>query len=295
MSTNIEAGSQQQLKPKSFASTAWREFKKNKGAIVGLSLVIFFVFVAIFAPLLAPHDPENMNQEFRLQGPSRHFVFGTDEHGRDILSRIIYGSRISISVGFVAVFIAGIGGITLGLVAGYWNKADSFIMRIIDVLMSFPFLLLAIGIVSILGPSLVNTMIAVGLGSIPGYARVTRSAVLKVREEEFIEATRALGFSDRRIIMRHILPNITAPIIVMCTLSLGSSILGAAALSFLGLGAKPPEPEWGFMLFSARSYINSAWWYSLFPGLAIMLMVLGFNMLGDGLRDALDPRLQNIK
>jgi len=293
MSNKIETATQQP-KPRTFASTAWREFKKNKGAILGLSIIIFFIALSIFAPFIAPYDPLEMHHDMRLQPPSRQFLFGTDEHGRDILSRLISGSRISISIGLVAVLIAGVGGISLGLISGYYPKADNVIMRFIDVLMSFPFLLLAIGIVSILGPSLTNTMIAVGLGNIPGYTRVTRSAVLKVREEEFIEAARALGFSDSRLIVRHILPNITAPIIVMCTLSLGSSILGASALSFLGLGAQPPKPEWGLMLYSARSYIHHAWWYSLFPGLAIMLLVLGFNMLGDGLRDALDPRTQSM-
>lgn len=194
----------------------------------------------------------------------------------------------------VAVLIAGTGGVSLGLISGYWKRADAIIMRFIDLLMAFPFLLLAIGIVSILGPSLTNTMIAVGIGGIAGYTRVTRAAVLKVREAEFVEAAHALGFSNTRIIVRHILPNVAAPIIVMMTLTLGSSILGAAALSFLGLGAQPPQPEWGYMLNSARGFIMRAWWYSVFPGLAIMLMVLGFNMLGDGLRDALDPRLKNM-
>lgn len=281
-------------KPINYRSIVWNEFKKNKGAIAGLFIVIFFISIGILAPLIAPHDPIDPNYANRLQPPSREYILGTDEHGRCILSRIIYGARISTNVGLVAILIAGSCGVTLGLISGYWKKADVIIMRFIDLLMAFPFLLLAIAIVAILGTGLRNTMIAVGIGGIAGYTRVTRAAVLSVRESEYIEAAHALGYSNLRIITRHILPNITAPIIVMMTLTLGSSILGAAALSFLGLGAQPPQPEWGFMLNTARSFIRTAWWYSIFPGASIMSMVLGFNLLGDGLRDALDPRLKNM-
>jgi len=296
MNTYVATGKNEKrpAKSKAYAAIVWHEFKKNKGALIGLGLVIFFISIGLLAPYISPHDPLLMNQANRLQPPSITHWLGTDEHGRDLMSRIIHGARISTTVGVVAVLIAGVGGVTLGLTAGYWKSADAIIMTMIDLLMAFPFLLLAIGIVSILGPSLTNTMIAVGIGGIAGYCRVTRAEVLRVRELEFVEAAHALGYSNARIILNHILPNVLAPIIVMVTLTLGSSILGAAALSFLGLGAQPPQPEWGFMLNSARSFVMRAWWYSVFPGLAIMLMVLGFNMLGDGLRDALDPRLKNM-
>ncbi len=254
--------------------------------------MVAFVLIGILAPVLAPYDPLEMHQDRRLEPPSRQYLLGTDEHGRDILSRIIYGARISTMIGLVAVVIAGTFGVALGLISGFWPRADAVIMRIIDLWMAFPFLLLAIAIVALLGPGLTNTMIAVGIGGIPGYTRVTRGSVLGIREIEYIEAARAIGLQDVSILLRHVLPNVLAPIIVLSTLTLGNSILGASALSFLGLGAQPPTPEWGFMLYTARGFIHNAWWYSIWPGFTIMLMVLGFNMLGDGLRDALDPRLQ---
>jgi len=259
---------------------------------LGLIMILFFVTVGLLAPWLAPIDPLEMDQTSRLRPPNARHWMGTDEHGRDILSRLMYGARISTSVGLIAVVISGTCGVALGLAAGFWPRIDAVVMRLVDLWMAFPFLLLAIGIVSILGPGLRNTMIAVGLSGIPGYCRVTRSSVLSIREKEFVESARAVGASDATLLLRHVLPNVLAPIIVLSSLTLGSSILGSAALSFLGLGAQPPTPEWGFMLNNARSYIHTAWWYSLFPGLMIMLMVLGFNLFGDGLRDALDPRLK---
>lgn len=292
MSAPKETQFEDEARTRSFHEVVWRELKKNRGAMLGLSLIVFFVFLAAVGPYVAPYDPLEMNQARRLEPPSREHWFGTDEHGRDILSRLIHGARISTTVGFIAVVIAGTCGVALGLAAGFWPRADAVIMRIIDLWMAFPFLLLAIGIVSILGPGLANTMIAVGVGGIPGYCRVTRGSVLSVREKEFVEAGRALGLDELRLLLRHVLPNVLAPIIVLSTLTLGGSILGASALSFLGLGAQPPTPEWGFMLNNARGFLHEAWWYPLFPGLTIMLMVLGFNLLGDGLRDALDPKLQ---
>ncbi|PGL70482.1 nickel transporter permease [Bacillus sp. AFS055030] len=271
----------------------YKKFKKNKLALVGAYIVLFYILVAIFAPLISPKDPFAIDLMNKLQRPSLEHWMGTDDKGRDILSRIIFGSRLSISVGFVSVLFGAIFGITLGLIAGYYGKwVDTIIMRVVDVLLAFPGILLALAIISALGPSLINVMVAVGIFSIPTFARIVRGSTLSVRKLEYIDAIRALGATDATIIFKHIFPNILSPIIVQATLKLATAILSAAGLSYLGLGAQPPSPEWGAMLSSGRDYLFTAPHIALFPGLAISTLVLGFNIFGDGLRDALDPRMK---
>ncbi|HEX3031170.1 MAG TPA: nickel transporter permease [Bacillota bacterium] len=267
---------------------------RSKSSVVGLVLVAVFLLVAVFAPLLAPYDPINDSDLVkRLEAPSGEHIMGRDSQGRDVLSRIVYGARISVQVGVISVSFALVLGVALGAVSGYFGKwVDGFIMRVMDILLAFPSVLLAIAITAVLGPELKNAMIAIGIVNTPHFARIVRSTVLSVKATEYIEAARAVGASDLRIILRHVLPNCLAPIIVQTTLSVGTAILDAAALSFLGLGAQPPTPEWGAMLSDGRSYIQKAPHVMIFPGIAIMMVVLGFNLLGDGLRDALDPRLK---
>ncbi|PGS54144.1 nickel transporter permease [Bacillus sp. AFS041924] len=273
--------------------TFYKKFKKNKLALVGGYIVLFYILVAIFAPLISPKDPFAIDLMNKLQTPSMEHWMGTDDKGRDILSRIIYGSRLSISVGFVSVLFGAIFGIILGLIAGYYGKwIDTIIMRVVDVLLAFPGILLALAIISALGPSLINVMVAVGVFSIPTFARIVRGSTLSVRKLEYIDAIRALGATDASIIFKHIFPNILSPIIVQATLKLATAILSAAGLSYLGLGAQPPSPEWGAMLSSGRDYLFTAPHIALFPGIAISTLVLGFNIFGDGLRDALDPRMK---
>ncbi|MFM1654775.1 nickel transporter permease [Brevibacillus sp. B_LB10_24] len=268
-------------------------FKKNKRAMIGLWMVALFVIVAIFAPWIAPYDPIQQNMDQMLDKPSWSHPFGADEFGRDIFSRVIYGAQISLMVGLVGVFISLIIGVTLGTIAGYFGGLfDSLIMRVMDVFLAFPSFLLALAIVSVLGPGMMNVVIAIGLFSVPTFARIARGSVLSIRNKEYIEATRAMGGSNTRIIMKHIIPNSVAPIIVLSTLRIASAILTAAGLSFLGMGAQPPTPEWGAMLSAGREYLRMAPHVSTIPGLAIMFMVLAFNMLGDGLRDALDPKMK---
>jgi peptide/nickel transport system permease protein len=256
-------------------------------------LISILLVVALFAPVLAPHDPLDQSFPRQLQPPSAGIWLGTDEFGRDILSRIIFGARIALGIGALAVGIAVALGVPLGLVAGYFGgRLDTAIMRTMDVVLAFPYLLLALIVVTLLGFGLVNVMVAVGLVYVPQYSRIVRSVTLSVRERLFVEAARAIGGSNLRIICRHVLPNCLAPIIVQTTLSLGWAIVNAAGLSFLGLGAQPPTPEWGAMLSSGREYMRNAPWITTFPGLAILFTALGFNLLGDGLRDAFDPRLK---
>ncbi|MGV8145144.1 MAG: ABC transporter permease [Alkaliphilus sp.] len=272
----------------------WRRLKKNKAAMVGLTIILILVFSAMFADIIAPYGYDDQDLKARLQSPSMQHLLGTDNFGRDILSRIIYGSRISLQVGFIAVGIAIVFGGALGAIAGYYGKRlDNVIMRLMDVLLAIPGILLAISIVASLGSGLQNVMIAVGIGSIPGYARIVRSSVLTIREQEYIEAAKAVGASDFRIIVKHIIPNSLAPIIVQSTLGVAGAILSAAGLSFIGLGFQPPTPEWGAMLSTGRNFIRDYWHMTAFPGLAIMITIFGLNLLGDGLRDALDPRLKN--
>ncbi|WP_338708611.1 ABC transporter permease [Paenibacillus amylolyticus] len=265
----------------------------NKLASAGGLIVLFYIIVALFAPWIAPYDPYNIHLPDKLLLPSWDHWMGTDDKGRDLLSRIIYGTQLSLLIGVAAVSIGAIFGVFLGLVAGYYGGwLDAIIMRIMDILLAFPGILLALAIVSALGASLINVMIAVGVFSIPMFARIVRGSTLTVRKLEYIDSIRTLGGSDLRIILVHILPNIMSPIIVQITLRLATAILSAAGLSFLGLGAQPPSAEWGALLSSGRDYTFSAPYLALFPGLAISTLVIGFNLFGDGLRDALDPKLK---
>lgn len=271
----------------------WKGFKKNKLALVGTAIVGFFIVVALFADVIAPYSYKENVLSNALQPPSGEHFFGTDHAGRDVFSRIVYGARISLWIGFFAVLASAIAGSFLGLIAGYYGKwMDMVISRFFEILLAFPSILLAIAIVAILGPSLQNALLAIAIINIPTFGRLVRSKVISLKEEEFITAAKAIGMKDSRIIFHHILPNSLTPIIVQGTLGIATAILEAASLGFLGLGAQAPEPEWGRMLSDARSYIQQASWTVVFPGIAIMLTVLGFNLMGDGLRDALDPRMK---
>lgn len=272
----------------------WRSFKKNKIALIGAMLVLFFMSLAIFGPLLAPQGINEQMLANKLQPPSAEHWFGTDDLGRDVYSRVILGARISLLVGFLSVIASAIVGSFLGIMAGYYGRwIDTIISRLFDILLAFPSILLAIAIVAVLGPSLQNALIAIAIINVPNFGRLIRSRVLSIKEEEYITAAKAIGMSDRRILFSHILPNAMTPIIVQGTLAIATAIIEAAALGFLGLGAQPPQPEWGKMLADARSYFITAPWTMIFPGLSIMLVVLGFNLMGDGLRDAFDPKMKN--
>ena len=273
---------------------------RNKTAMIGLVIITGFFLVAIFAPLLSPHDPVETSLYDQLKPPVWHEtgtwknILGTDELGRDTLSRIIYGARVSLTVAVVSVGIAFTLGTLLGCISGYYKGFwDGLIMRIMDMILAFPYLLLAIVVVAYLGPSLENAMMAIGITYVPRFARIVRGSVLEECEKDYVMAARAVGARDWRIIFIAILPNCLGPLIVQTTLSMASAILDAAALSFLGLGAQPPTPEWGGMIARSRALILRASWVMTFPGIAILLAVLGFNLLGDGLRDALDPRLRD--
>ena len=271
----------------------WRRFRRNWAAMIGLVVMALLVFTAIFANVIAPEDPVAQDLSRTFLKPNSHNIMGTDNFGRDIFSRVVFGTRTSLQIGFTAVSVGLLIGLILGSISGFYaGQIDNVLMRFIDVLISIPGILLAIAIVAALGPGMVNVMIAVGLASIPGYTRITRATVLTIREREFIEAARAIGASDLRIIGRHILPNCLAPIIVQATLGLSGAILSAAGLSFIGLGIQPPTPEWGFMLSDGRRFLRDNWHMVSFPGLAIVIVVLAINMVGDGLRDALDPKLK---
>ncbi len=272
----------------------WRRLKQNKSAIFGLIVILTLIVVAIFADQIAPYGYDDQNLRARFQTPNGDHWFGTDNFGRDIFSRIIYGAQISLKVGLLAVGIALIVGGTMGAIAGFYGgRLDNGIMRFIDILLAIPSILLAISIVAALGPELRNVMIAVGVGSIPSYARIVRASVLSLRDQEFIEAARAVGASDTRLILKHIIPNSLAPLIVQSTIGVAGAILAAAGLGFIGLGIQPPLAEWGAMLNSGRQYIRDYPHMTAFPGLAIMVTIFALNLLGDGLRDALDPRLKN--
>jgi len=283
-----------QVRTTSLWRDAARRLIRNRAALAGLVVLALLALMAIVAPLIAPYDPNVIAPTAPLHGPSTSHPFGTDQFGRDILSRIIFGSRLSFEVGFIAVGLSMIVGVALGLASGYYGRAiDAIVMVVIDIMLAFPGILLALAIIAILGPSLLNLMIAVGISGIPSYTRIVRGATLGVKQQPYIEAARVSGARNTVIIARHILPNVLAPVIVLATLGIGGAILVGASLSFLGLGAKPPTPEWGAMLSAGRNYLTVAWWITLFPGLAIMLTVLSINMVGDGLRDALDPRLKH--
>jgi len=266
---------------------------RNPVALAGGGVVILLILVAILAPYIAPYDPLHQDLANSMAGPSMTHLAGTDVHGRDIFSRIIYGTRISLRIGFLGMLLGCVVGVTLGLVSGYYGgRLDTFIMRLLDVQLAFPGLLVAICIIAIIGPGLENVILAVGIFSVPLFARVTRGQVLTLKEQEFILAARMMGAQDGRIMLTHLLPNAVAPILVLCTLRIATAILTAASLSFLGLGAQPPIPEWGAMLSDGRAYLSIAPHVATTPGLAILITVLAFNLLGDGLRDALDPRLK---
>ena len=278
-----------------FFQESLHQLKRNKGAVAGLVVIAIFLFVGIFAPLLAPHNPYEQVIEMRKSPPfTESYLLGTDSLGRDMLSRLIYGARISMVIGVVSVGIAMVFGLLIGVVSGYYGGwFDRIVMRIIDIMLAFPYVLLTIVIVAILGASLTNAMIAIGISQIPRYVRLVRASVLAEKESDYVMAERSIGASDLELMFGSILPNCLAPITVQATLGVGEAILSSAALSFLGLGAQPPTPEWGLMIASSREFITSAWWIVTFPGIATLFAVLGFNLFGDGLRDILDPKLRD--
>ncbi|MFO7952263.1 MAG: ABC transporter permease [Bacillota bacterium] len=269
----------------------WRHLRKNRMAMIGLAILFIFMISSIFAPFITPHDPIKLDLINAIEVPNSENLMGTDWQGRDVFTRILYGGRISLAIGFITVIIGLAVGIPVGTLSGYFGgKFDLFVQRLIDIMLAFPGILLAIVVVAVLGVGVEQVMIAVGISTIPIYTRLVRGSVLSVKEEGYVTAAKSLGIGDARIILRHILPNCLGPIIVMSTFRIATSILWAAGLGFLGLGAQPPDPEWGAMLSNGREYMRAAPFLTTFPGLAIFLMVLGFNLLGDGLRDALDPR-----
>lgn len=270
-----------------------KQWKKNRIGAFGAIIVLILIIVAIFAPWIAPYTPREMNHLQRMEGPSRDHIFGTDRFGRDEFSRVVYGARVSLQVGIIAVSIGVVSGLLLGLIAGYYGRLlDALIMRFMDILFAFPSILLALVVITVLGPSLTNTMIAIGITNMPVFTRIVRASVLSVREEEYIAAAIALGIGDIRLLIRHMLPNVLAPVIVQASLALSGAILTEAALSFLGLGIQPPTPSWGSMLSESRRYMELAPWTAIFPSLAIMVTIMSFNLFGDGLRDILDPKIK---
>jgi peptide/nickel transport system permease protein len=270
---------------------AWRRLKRRRGALVGLAIVLMFVALALFAPWLAPQDPIATDWGAIRQAPSAAHWFGTDEIGRDVFARVVWGTRASLLAGVVSVSISLLLGVPIGLAAGFVGGwVDALISRITDAFLACPFLILAIALAAFLGPSLANAMIAIGVSATPIFVRLTRAQVMTVRVEDFIEAARAVGNPPWRIALRHVLPNVMAPVIVQATLAVAAAVIAEASLSFLGLGQQPPAPSWGSMLNTAKNFIDNAPWMAIWPGLSIFLLVLSFNLLGDGLRDALDPR-----
>ena len=270
---------------------AWRRLVKRKSAVLGLAIIVVFVLVAVLAPLIAHYDPAQQSWTSIRKPPSPQHWFGTDESGRDLFSRVVYGARASLMAGVVSVSIALGLGVPIGLIAGYGGRwIDALIGRITDAMLACPFLILAIALAAFLGPSLQNAMIAIGLTTTPIFVRLTRGQVMTVKVEDYVEAARAVGNPPARIAVRHILPNILPALIVQATISIATAIIAEASLSFLGLGQQPPAPSWGSMLNTAQRFLNNAVWMAIFPGLAIFLAVLSFNLLGDGLRDALDPK-----
>jgi peptide/nickel transport system permease protein len=270
---------------------SYYHLRRNKLAFIGGMLVLSVFVVALFAPWISPHDPSKIDIKNILVGPSSQHLFGTDDLGRDVMSRMIYGARVSLEVGFVAIGIATLIGILLGAVSGYYGGyIDSAIMRAVDIMLSIPTIFLVLAVIAILEPSIINIMVVIGLTSWMEPARLVRAEFISIKEREFVTAARALGASDGRIIFKHILPNGLSPILVSATMGIGGAVLVESALSFLGLGVQPPTPSWGSLLSSGKDNIEIAWWLSAFPGLAILITVLGYNLLGEGIRDALDPR-----
>lgn len=284
-----------ELKPLTPLQEFWKYFSANKGAVVGLVYISLMIFVAIFADLIAPHSPIEQFRDSLLQPPSwaSDFILGTDAVGRDILSRLIHGARLSLFVGILVVTLSLGLGILLGLTAGYFRgRVETVIMRLVDIMLAMPSLLLAIAIVAIMGPSIVNASISIAVVSVPHYVRLTRASTMAEMSKDYVVASRIAGAGPLRIMFNAVLPNCLAPLIVQATLGFSNAILDMAALGFLGLGAQAPTPEWGTMLADARQYVQSAWWVVTFPGVTILLTVLAFNLMGDGLRDALDPKLK---
>ncbi len=270
---------------------AWRRAARRPPALIGAAVVLLYLLLALGAPWIAPDDPLRTDWSQTRKAPSAAHLFGTDDLGRDVLSRVVYGTRISMQAGVFAILLAMAIGVPAGLVAGFYRGAfDQLIMRLTDAWLSFPFLILAIGLVTILGPSLTNATVAIGVGATPTYIRLTRGLVLSTREEEFVQGARALGAGDLRVMGRHILPNITSSLLVQATVSVPAAIIAEAILSFLGLGVQPPSPSWGTMLNAAQQFLETAPWMAWWPGLAIFSLTLAFNLAGDGLRDWLDPK-----
>lgn len=291
---NTPAPTQQVAQKRNQWKEVWRRLRQNKMAMVGLAILIILALAAIFADVIAPNGFDNQVIKDRFQTPNSTHWFGTDNLGRGVFDRVIHGARVSLSIGIISVSIAIVFGGLLGALAGFYGgRVDNVIMRSMDILLAIPSILLAISIVSALGGGLFNVMLAVGISSIPGYARIVRASVITLKGQEFIEAARAIGANDSRIIMKHIIPNSLAPIIVQGTLGVAGAILSAAGLSFIGLGLSPPNPEWGAMLSGGRDYIRDHMHMTLFPGFMIMATIFALNLLGDGLRDALDPKLKN--
>jgi peptide/nickel transport system permease protein len=271
----------------------WKRFRKNGLALVGALIVIFLFIIALMAPVISPYDPGQINIKRVLQEPTAEHIFGTDSLGRDVLSRMIWGSRISLLVGFVAVGIATLIGIFLGALAGYYGRwVDNLIMRFVDIMLCFPTFFLILAVIALLEPNIWNIMIIIGITGWMGVARLVRAEFLSLKERDFTVAEKALGAKDFRVIFKHILPNALAPILVSATLGVAGAILTESALSFLGIGVQPPTPSWGNILTAGKDNIEIAWWLSLYPGLAILITVLGYNLLGEGIRDAIDPRLK---
>ncbi|MHC2363044.1 ABC transporter permease subunit [Rhizobium leguminosarum] len=277
----------------------WHYFSRNKGAVIGLAVFVFILLLATFAPLVSPHMPDEQNRQlflappFWMAGGSATYPLGTDAVGRDILSRLIYGARFSLFIGVIVVSLSVVSGVLIGLAAGFFRgHVDTVVMRVMDIVMAFPSLLLALVLVAILGPGLTNAMIAISIVNVPHFVRLTRASVMSEREREYVIASRVAGAGTLRLMFKTILPNCLGPLIVQATLAFSAAILDAAALGFLGQGAQPPTPEWGTMLAEAREFISRAWWVVTFPGLAILITVLAINLMGDGLRDALDPKLK---
>ncbi|MEM6428577.1 MAG: ABC transporter permease [Deinococcota bacterium] len=273
------------------SSRAWQRFKRRPLALIAAAVIVLFIVVAIAAPWLAPFDPAQADFLSVRQAPSSKYLLGTDAVGRDVLSRVIFGARSSLIAGVISVVIALVFGVPLGLIAGYYRGfLDEAIMRFTDALLAFPFLILAVALAASLGPSLMNAMIAIGIATAPTFIRLTRGQVLSVQAEDYVQAAKALGTSDVRILIQHVLPNSLAPLLVQATLTIAQAIIAESSLSFLGLGVQPPTPSWGGMLNTARNFMSQAPWMAIYPGLSIYLTVLAFNLLGDGLRDAFDPR-----
>ena len=281
------------IKKQSQIKEIFKRFKRNRMAVFGLVVIILLILCALFPSVIAPYGYDDQNLSEQFIAPCLAHPFGTDNFGRDILSRVIYGCRISLLIGLISVSISCVLGVMLGCIAGYYgNKVDNLVMRFIDIMLAIPQMLLAMSIVAALGIGTENLILAIAIGSVPGYARIVRGSILSVKGQEFIEAARSIGASDFRIITRHIVPNCLAPIIVQATMSIASAILSTASMSFIGLGIEPPTPEWGSMLSAGRAYLRDHWFVVTFPGVAIMLTVFAFNLFGDGLRDALDPKLK---